>query len=67
MVDEKRIRPVGDITWMGSVIWVLFSAALILLVGWKARQPAHKKGVLLVLNKGSLPEQVSEEYQAGTG
>jgi len=39
-VDEETMRPVGDFTWLGSVLFVVFSA-LTLLVGGQEGQGAN--------------------------
>jgi len=49
MMDEERIRPVGDFLWLGSVLFSF--SALALLVG-------SQEGILLVKNLCHLSPEV---------
>jgi len=60
VMDEERLRP-GY--WLGSVIWVSFSA-LMLLVGWQERlRSAQSHKPVPLTSAGSFLAQVEEETQ----
>ena len=58
-MKKERMRPVGDFTWLDSVLKVSFSA-LTLFVGWQGGLPAHSKPVSLC-RKSSVLEHIQEE------
>jgi len=56
LVDEERMRPVGDWPWWGSRLWVSFSN-LMLLVRWQEEHPACKNSLC----------HLSQRLSSGTG